>query len=87
MFHVKPREGEKMNVYVLTITNEEFETSVIGCYSTEDKAKADACKWYGDMDLSEWRKYNATTIVADVWAINGVLTITTCALDMPKYVF
>lgn len=87
MFHVKPREGEKMNVYVLTITNEEFETSVIGCYSTEDKAKADACKWYEDMDLSEWRKYNATTIVADVWAINGVLTITTCALDMPKYVF
>ena len=70
-----------MNVYILTETNEEFEASVVGCYSTEDKAKADACKQYGDMDLSEWRKYNATTIVADVWAINGTLTITTRTLD------
>lgn len=70
-----------MNVYILTETNEEFETSVVGCYSTEDKAKADACKQYKDMDLSEWRKYNTITIVADVWAINGTLTITTCILD------
>ena len=70
-----------MNVYVLTETNEEFETFVVGCYSTKDKAKADACKRYKDMNLSEWHRYNATTIVADVWAINGTLTITTRVLD------
>lgn len=70
-----------MNVYVLTMTNEDFETSTVGCYSTENKAKTDACKRYGDMDLSEWRKYSTTTIIADVWAINGTLTITRCTLD------
>lgn len=70
-----------MNVYVMAEINEEFELSVLGCYSTEDKAKADACKWYGDMDLSEWRKYDATSIIADVWGTNSTLTITKCVLD------
>lgn len=70
-----------MNVYVMIETNEDFETSVVGCYSTEDKAKADAYRRYGDMDLTEWRKYDAASIIADVWGFNGTLIIARCALD------
>lgn len=70
-----------MNVYVMAEINEDFKLSVLRCYSTEEKAKADACEWYGDMDLSEWRKYDATSIIADVWGTNSTLTITKCVLD------
>lgn len=68
-----------MNVYVLIEVNEELETSVMGVFSTEDKAIVYAVEAYED--VSDWRKYGEDIIIAKDWYTGSDLYIETFTLD------
>lgn len=68
-----------MNIYVLTEVNEKLETSVIGAFSTEDKAIVYAVEAYED--VSSWHKCGEDVIVAKDWYTGSDLYIETLTLD------
>lgn len=68
-----------MDVYVLIEVNEELEASVMGVFSTEDKAIVYAVEVYED--VSDWRKYGEDIIIAKDWYTGSDLRIETFTLD------